>query len=179
MQLAEEYCALSFRPGVAFIVTPPVATTVVCPDPIWTIFSTVPMGYATEELSGIVRLFADPTFISISLSLSASTVVYDATCALVITVDPANSIAVVPSPTYSLSAVESKDILPAPVFDVAESDSVGVVTVALVSVSPATVVTVAPDAIDVEPSVGGSYPETVPQEVEVPSVVRYFPVLPD
>jgi hypothetical protein len=46
-------------------------------------------------------------------------------------------------------------------------------------VSPATVVTVAPEAIDVEPSVGAEYPETVPQEVEVPSVVRYLPELPD
>jgi hypothetical protein len=39
------------------------------------------------------------------------------------------------------------------------------------SVSPAIVVTVAPDAIDVDPSVGAEYPETVPQEsVPDPSV---------
>ena len=43
-------------------------------------------------------------------------------------------------------------------------------------VSPTIVVTVAPEAIDVEPSVGAEYPEIVPQEsVPEPSVVRYLP----
>jgi hypothetical protein len=51
-------------------------------------------------------------------------------------------------------------------------------SVAPESVSPEIVVTVAPDAIDVDPSVGAEYPDTVPQEsVPEPSFVRYFPEL--
>ena len=53
------------------------------------------------------------------------------------------------------------------------------VEVVLIFTSPAIVVTVAPEAIDVEPSVGAEYPVIVPQEVVVPSVVRYLPELPD
>ena len=52
------------------------------------------------------------------------------------------------------------------------------VEVVLIFTNPTIVVTVAPEAIDVEPSVGAEYPSTVPQEVEVPSVVRYLPELP-
>ena len=52
------------------------------------------------------------------------------------------------------------------------------VNVALLSVSPAIVVTVAPEAIDVDPRVGAEYPATVAQEsVPAPSVVRYLPEL--
>jgi hypothetical protein len=47
-----------------------------------------------------------------------------------------------------------------------------------VRVSPAIVVTVAPEAIDVEPIVGAEYEATVPQDEVVPSVVRYLPELP-
>jgi hypothetical protein len=46
------------------------------------------------------------------------------------------------------------------------------------SVRPEIVVTVAPDAIVVEPRVGAEYPATVPQDDVVPSVVRYLPELP-
>ena len=57
--------------------------------------------------------------------------------------------------------------------------SAGPVNVGDVRVRPAIVVTVAPDAIDVEPMVGAENPDTVPQEVEVPSVVKNLPELPD
>jgi hypothetical protein len=54
----------------------------------------------------------------------------------------------------------------------------GVVRTGEVKVKPAIVVTVAPEAIDVDPNVGAEYPETVPQEsVPEPSVVKYFPEL--
>jgi hypothetical protein len=50
------------------------------------------------------------------------------------------------------------------------------VSVAPDNVNPEIVVTVDPDAIDVDPSVGAEYPDTVPQEsVPDPSVVRYLP----
>ena len=45
-------------------------------------------------------------------------------------------------------------------------------------VTPAIVVTVAPDAIDVEPSVGAEYEDTVAQDETEPFVVRYLPLLP-
>ena len=41
--------------------------------------------------------------------------------------------------------------------------------------SPAIVVTVAPEPIDVEPSVGAEYEDTVPHDTLVPSDVRYLP----
>jgi hypothetical protein len=54
----------------------------------------------------------------------------------------------------------------------------GVVRTGESKVKPAIVVTVAPEATDVEPIVGAEYPETVPQEsVPEPSVVRYLPEL--
>ena len=49
------------------------------------------------------------------------------------------------------------------------------VSTAFESVSPAIVVTVAPDPIDVEPSVGAEYEDTVAHDTSVPSVVRYLP----
>ena len=55
----------------------------------------------------------------------------------------------------------------------------GLVKVGDVNVSPAIVVTVAPEPIDVEPIVGAENPDTVPQDEDVPSVVRYLPELPD
>ena len=53
--------------------------------------------------------------------------------------------------------------------------SAGVVRVGLVNVRPAIVVTVAPEAIDVDPNVGAEYEVDVPQDEVVPSVVKYFP----
>ena len=57
--------------------------------------------------------------------------------------------------------------------------SAGLVKVGDVKVNPAIVVTVAPDPIGVDPIVGSENPDTVPQEVDVPFVVRYLPELPD
>jgi len=45
-------------------------------------------------------------------------------------------------------------------------------------VKPIKVVLVEPEAIDVEPSVGAKYEDTVPHEAVVPSVVRYLPDCP-
>jgi len=45
-------------------------------------------------------------------------------------------------------------------------------------VSPAIFVTVEPEVIDVDPSVGAEYEDTVPHEAVEPSVVKYLPELP-
>ncbi len=99
---------------------------------------TVPMGNATLEFSGIFNVPAvEPLDNSKMQSLWVRTSVVELDENVGVTafnVDPANSIESVPSPTYSLSAVESKDILPAAVDGVLESDSVGVVIVAEVKV---------------------------------------------
>ena len=52
------------------------------------------------------------------------------------------------------------------------------VKVGALKVKPEIVVTVAPDAILVEPRVGAEYEATVPQDEVLPSVVKYLPELP-
>ena len=75
--------------------------------------------------------------------------------------DDANSLAVVPSPTIILSNEEFQASTPSVTELVVESVSVGVFTVGEVNVRPEIVVTVAPDAISVEPIVGAEYADTV------------------
>jgi len=56
---------------------------VVCPVPVCKMFICAPIGKATLELSGTVKLFADAFNTSTNLPLSANTNVYEATCAFV------------------------------------------------------------------------------------------------
>ena len=56
---------------------------VVCPAPVCNIIICDPIGNATEELSGIVNVFAEALDISTTLELSDKTKVYDEVCAFV------------------------------------------------------------------------------------------------
>jgi hypothetical protein len=60
---------------------------VVCPAPVWAKFNTVPTGNATLELGGIVNVLADALErVTRALLPSARTAVYEAVCALTVSV---------------------------------------------------------------------------------------------
>jgi hypothetical protein len=69
------------------IVTPEPCVIVVCPAPVWAKFKTVPTGNATLELGGIVNVLADALErVTSALLPSARTAVYEAVCALIVSV---------------------------------------------------------------------------------------------
>ena len=72
MRVADDHCALMFSPCVPFTVTPAPAVRVVCPVFVCKATIVVPIGKATDEFGGMVKVLADPTFISTNLPSSDS-----------------------------------------------------------------------------------------------------------
>ena len=59
ISVAYDHCARILSPGVAFMVTPPAATTVVCPEPVCRMLIYKPTEKATKLFKGTVRLLAE------------------------------------------------------------------------------------------------------------------------
>ena len=75
-KVAALFCALNFKLGVAFTVTPEPPTTVTCPAPLCTKSIDVPIAYATLDDGGTVNVIA-PALLSVtSFPASVKTVVY-------------------------------------------------------------------------------------------------------